>query len=94
MQKPSKDDLLKHYSEREPTRFVQFDVFVRAEGDDLIHPDKDGDWLSCGVTHELMTPIERVRVLVTNGVTQEEAVRALKKVTEWIEKDPSLTMLR
>lgn len=79
--------LLKHYSEREPTGFLQFDGFADApEGDDIIHPDDDKDWIGGGSTYELMHGAN-VRVLIRLGTKHGEALRLLKKITDWIVRD-------
>jgi len=81
-----KQDLLKHYETMEPQGFYQYDGFVHSGSDDVMPPDADDDALSKVITHELMCG-STVRVLVTAGTTEEDALRLLKKIRVWIKKD-------
>ena len=88
MTKAKKDKLL-HYTERDAKEFFQFDAFTAiGDGDDIIRPDDDGDCLCSGTTTELMFGAD-VRVLVAPDTSKIEAIRVLKKIKEWIDKDPS-----
>ena len=83
----AKKEKLLHYADRDAENFFQFDAFTEVEpGDDIVRPDDDGDCLFSGVTTELMSGVP-VRVLIVPGVTQETALRALKKIQDWIERD-------
>ncbi len=85
-----KAELLKHYSTREPQAFTQYDGWTRVEpGDPIVDPDEDGDFFSSSETWELMygaAPFG-VRVLITKGTETTDAVRALRKIVAWIERD-------
>jgi hypothetical protein len=86
MKKATKAELLARYAEKIPCRFAQFDVFTnQGGGDDVMRPDDDGDCLFSGLTTELMTGLYAVRVLVTEGTPTSEALRALQKITAWVE---------
>jgi hypothetical protein len=83
-----KRELLDHYATHEPVLFGQLDgFFVPGSADDVLRPDADGDSLTAGHTHELMTGIYAVRVLITAGTTQRDAVRLLRKIADWVESD-------
>jgi hypothetical protein len=83
----AKLEKLQHYASRDLTRFTQYDVGLHSSYDDMFPPDKDGDTLSGGRTDELMTGTYGVRVLITDGTSKTDALRALEKVRKWIEKD-------
>ena len=87
--KPTKQELLDHYAGygHEPKAFYQFDVhYVGVNSrDDIMRPDEDGDWLSCGPRYELMHGCA-VRVLVEPQRTPTELLRGLRKVVEWLER--------
>ena len=86
MPKAKKDKLL-HYAGRDAKEFFQFDAFVGVKsGDDIVRPDEDGDCLLSGTTTELMFGAS-VRVFIAPDTSQIEAVRALKKIKEWVEQD-------
>jgi len=82
----TKEDLLKHYSEREPKRFIQYDFMTGWEEDDFIRLDCDGDYLSRGETFELMQCAD-VRVLISDNVRIEDVLRGIKKLHEWITEE-------
>ena len=84
----TKDELLKHYSNREPHLFYQMDGFFEPDGgDDVMHPDDDGDCLCSSETCELMTGITSVRVLITPATDKKTAIRQLEKIIDWIKRD-------
>ena len=81
----TKGQLLAHYAEKEPKTFWQYDGFVGQSADDYVmKADGDGDSIMWGVTQELMTGMYGVRVLVTAGTSQADAVRVLGKIREII----------
>jgi hypothetical protein len=86
--KRTKGELLEHYAEREPTAFYQFDGWHLGvgHGDDVMHPDEEGDCLASGTTYELMHGAD-VRVLVKRGMAPEIAAQLLEKLTSWIRRD-------
>ncbi len=84
-----KQELLDHYATRDPQAFYQFDGF-HTEGssrDDVVQEDSDGDGVTAGVTYELMTGVYAVRVLVTAGTPEADALRLLKKIRRTIKQN-------
>lgn len=81
----TKERLLSHYREREPTALRQYDGFLNHFGESVMHPDVDGDCLASTSTLELMR--SDVRVLIKREVSAAEAVRLLHKIALWIERD-------
>lgn len=79
--------LLDHYSTREPHVFKQYDVFTNMHLADVMRPDDEGDAISGGDTHELMSGAWDVRCLINPRITQGDAVRALRKVLACIERE-------
>lgn len=78
--KPTQEDLLKHYANRDPRRFIQFDCFCNVEpGDPIIVPDNDGDSEFILETYELMSGEPTVRILILPGTTKKDAIRVLRK---------------
>ena len=75
----TKKEMLDHYAKKEPMLFEQYDGFKNA-GDDVIHPDYDGDSLTVGDTCELMSGYPEVRVLIPPKTKAEDAVRLLLKI--------------
>ncbi len=68
---------LAHYAEKKPHAFMQYDSFGNHDSD-----------LFCGETTELMNG-SQVRVLISAGVDSSEVIAALKKIRQWIKRDPS-----
>jgi hypothetical protein len=83
-----KDSLLAKYAEREPKRFVQLDAHF-APGDEVLGADDDGDALTGGGTFELMHGAS-VRVLIEPDCDSAIAVRRLRKLAAWLERNPAL----
>lgn len=81
-----KHKLLKHYAEKEPCKFLQFDGFAFGQGarDDDLHPDGDGDAMTSHVDYDLMSGGYAVRVMVTAGTKKETAIRIIEKLLSWI----------
>jgi len=89
--KQSKNEKLKHYSTREPFEFIQFDCFQDVEaGDGVVRPDEDRDCLFCGRTTELMSGVTAIRVLLHPDMKPEDVARGLRKIIEWIQREPEL----
>ena len=86
---------LAHYASREPKSFLQLDAFYSPWEDSALwedpalHPDKDGDALKGKGTIELMQVAE-VRVLIPHDAKPKAAVRQLKKIAKWLNKNPDL----
>ena len=88
-----KKELLKHYASGDIHKFLQLDGwYVDYESDAVVRPDEDGDWLSMTNTRELRhsPPDLAVRVLIHEGTKHEDAVRLLKKLTEWFDNDSDI----
>lgn len=83
-----KQELLAHYATRDPQGFYQLDGFHddNPSRTDVITHDADGDAVIAGVTYELMTGVYAVRVLVTAGTSEADALRLLKKARRAIKK--------
>ena len=87
MEKNIKLKLIKKYIRREPTRFQQHDGFANLEpGDFIMSPDEDGDCCLSSETWELMYGAD-VRILIKEGTTYLDAIRLLKKIVKYIERD-------
>jgi hypothetical protein len=78
---------LEAYANKPITGFVQFDGFANVSGDSVTHPDEDGDAAMAAETHELMSGVSEVRVLIRHDVSKEDALRLLEKLTHFIETD-------
>ena len=91
-----KSQLLNHYARRSPTLFHQFDAFTGVEpGDPIVVPDDDGDSLFGEImTQELMSGGPSVRVLITAGTDKAAAIRALQKLTDFVERDYHATVTK
>ncbi len=85
-----KSQRLAHYLEREPVLFHQIDGFNPPSCPVPDTYDDDGDELFCGHTYELMSGGPAVRVLITDGTDREVAVRLLRKMVDWLEREPDL----
>ena len=85
-----KEEKLQHYSGKPLTEFIQFDVFTDQEKDAVMNPDEDKECCFKSMTEELMTGYYAVRILIKPGTSKKVALRALRKISNWIEKDPGL----
>lgn len=95
----TKEELLKHYGEHEPTDFVQYDAFLdmvvasEQQGDgvkldgECLAVDEDGDCLKVVERPELMGSGWGVRVLITPDLSKASVLRGLRKVADRIDKD-------
>ena len=81
-----KAELLAHYAEKEPCLFYQFDGFLEPATDDVVRADRDGDAMTNGITYDLMSGFYAVRVLVTAGTSEKDALRLLQKVRQKIRR--------
>jgi len=91
----AKVNKLLDYCEKDPRKFIQYDAFVNVEhGDDVVKPDKNGDSLFNSNTIELMTGNIGVRVLIVPGTTREITLRVLRKIADWIEREPETLELK
>ena len=52
-----------------------------------MYPDNDGDCLLSRGTWELMTSCPEVRVLIPPNTKRNDAIRLLKKITKWLERE-------
>ncbi len=87
----SKQSLLAKYEKRDVNVFAQVDFWTAVEpGDCVMVPDHEGDCLTAILpSYELMCG-SVVRVLIRKGTSQVGAIRGLKKILRWVEKDSSL----
>lgn len=58
-------------------------------GDDMMHPDDEGDCVSAMGTVELMHGAT-VRVLIPHDADPRVAARQLKKLAKWFKRKPEL----
>lgn len=90
MQNSLKDQLIARYQKREPKHFIQYDGYIRREGEDLFDAcseyfDQDGySWIQMD-TWELMEGAA-VRVLIKPETKPEDAARLLKILATQIKK--------
>ena len=98
-----KERLLEKYLKGHVRVFTQFDGYPKkyhdllAEPDWLMSPDKDGDILTGNHrAHEIRkSGVELgVRVQISEPTTKEDAVRLLKKIIDWIERDHIIELPR
>jgi hypothetical protein len=85
MKKTTKDELIAKYQEREPAHFIQYDIFLNAQADDVAKPDEDGDAIFITETFELMRGSD-VRIFVKPGTPPGRVRNALKKIQKIIKK--------
>jgi hypothetical protein len=74
-------ELLSHYSQREPKQFGQFDCHGDGGGWGMFEPDDDGDVIEVCFTWELMGGAD-VRVLIPRGTNPVAAARMLHKIAD------------
>jgi hypothetical protein len=79
--------LLEKYASKPVTAFRQLNgTFVGCEyGDDIVRPDKAGDWCTTGNTFELMHGAD-VRILIRHGTSYKDALRLLNKLYVWLSR--------
>jgi hypothetical protein len=82
-----KHQLLEHYARKEPKNFIQFDGFSEVgEGDFVMQPDADGDWIcGCPPRAELMEGTD-VRILISEGASRAVVCRLLRKMLPFVEE--------
>ncbi len=89
--KKTKEELLQKYAEPDcqVMPLVQVDGWNIDYWDEVIGPDGDGDGLIAGITEELRRSPEelRVRVQIVEGTSKETAIRILRKIVSWLERD-------
>jgi len=74
----TRDELLRHYGTKPPSRFSQIDCWKDMETDSFFAADDEGDQVLGGATTELMTGAD-VRVLIREGLPVADARRLLIK---------------
>jgi len=98
-----KHDKLEHYLEGHVRAFTQFDGYplkyhdLLADPGWLMSPDKDGDILTGNHrAYEIRKSDVTlgVRVQISEPTTKEDAIRLLKKMIEWIERDHIIELPR
>ena len=88
--------LLRKYAEphRTPQDFVQLDGFYFDDGqaDYVFQLDSDNDCIFAGQTTEIRAsgPELAVRVLILDGTPPAIAVRLLRKLADWYERQPEI----
>jgi hypothetical protein len=82
----TKEQLLAHYKERNPTQFIQFDGFDDLQPDDVMTVDEDGHSFFSRKTWELMHG-STVRLLVKPAASKETVLSLLHKIIKWIDRD-------
>lgn len=92
----SKESLLEHYATGDIHKFTQIDGWLisntKTNIGDLMETDKDGDSLIAGKTEELRHSPSAlaVRIFVHEGTERRDAVRLIRKMLNWIERDSEL----
>ncbi len=84
---PKRSELIAKYTDKPVTRYTQYDGFIDAKEDSVVHPDEDGDALFASTTYELMGFDFGVRVLIPDGIEPAAAARSLAKIADWVERD-------
>jgi hypothetical protein len=79
-----KAELLAKYAQRQALLFHQFDGFLDSADD--FSDQGDGDSIFSRSTYELRKGID-VRIQILDGTTKEDAVRILRKMVDWIDRD-------
>ena len=82
-------DLLADAARKPVRHLMQFDVF-QSNFDDIVRPDEDGDCLFWSHTYELRRS-DIVRVQFPVGYDRDNAVRALRKIADFIEEGVDLS---
>ena len=79
-----------HYTKRDPKSILQLEGFhVTQGGDDVLRPDEDGDCLHAGPPVVLIHGVT-VRVRIPEDAALKDAIRQLKKLADWLERNPDL----
>jgi hypothetical protein len=83
-----KERLLARYRESEPHVYLQLDGIHSAPCYDVeLHHDNDLDALSGGWTCGLQQDEVPVRIEILEGVPKKDAVRLLRKLVAWLDRD-------
>lgn len=86
-----KQKLLAKYAKRNVNIFYQVDFWTGVEpGDCIMVPDREGDCLTAIKPSRELMDGSVVRVLIRQNTSQADAVRGLKKILQWVERDPDL----
>jgi hypothetical protein len=88
--KPSLGDVLEKYIRRGLHPYNQFDGFTDVIGDSVMKPDVDKDTVFHTQTWDAMGTSPTVRVLIPPNECAVKVLRVLKKVSEWIEREPDI----
>lgn len=90
----TKESLLAHYATGDIHEFRQIDGWMDKSGgiDTEMHPDEDGDYLITSQTTELRHSHESlaVRIFIHEGTDPKDVARLIRKMLDWIERDPKL----
>lgn len=79
-----KAELLERYAEQEAHAFYSFDGVADIEGDDVTHPDEDGDTICWGLAYKLSFRPVDVQVLIGPRTSREAALRLLDKIRTYV----------
>lgn len=79
--------LLAHYASRRPQRHTQYVAEHHPGGDGMFQPDENGDMAFSGEADELWLADWPVRVHVLQGTDTATAVRLIRMLADWIERD-------
>ena len=80
MIRPTKQDLLKDYKEKDVRKFLQIDGFATAE-------DTGEQELYCVESYELRSTFSAVRIYIDEAAKREEVVSLLEKLFKWVSSD-------
>ncbi|HYE76136.1 MAG TPA: hypothetical protein VEF04_22515 [Blastocatellia bacterium] len=83
---PTKEEVLKKYSERELRYFTHYDGFKLAAPNYALQTDAEGHAITSGETYELMSSPVEVRVLIPAQTSRHDAVSLLRKIARMINK--------
>jgi hypothetical protein len=87
MKEPTKEELLRHYAEKEPHRFIQYDGFYDVSPEEVLPSDEFGLAVILGETYELMSGAYGVRVLVEPDTPRETVLALLSRISAVIKKE-------
>jgi hypothetical protein len=81
--------LLGHYLKKCPSEFIQYDAFVDSGWhDSVVTPNPEtGVAVLSGLTEELMSTCNEVRVLIPKDATKEQALQGIKEVFDVIKEE-------
>jgi len=81
-----KEKLLRAYSNKEPKKFFQIDVWRQDGPDDLFTADEDGLVISGQIVHELRKSDWPLRVYIYEYGDLKDVMKGLDKVKKWVQE--------